>query len=38
MTPAMIAARSTRAPEANLKPVLHFLNVLEKEIAGKIPG
>jgi ankyrin repeat protein len=28
MTPAMIAARSTRVPEGNLNPVLEYLNTL----------
>src|SRR4051812_2705844 len=34
MTPAMIAARSTRVPEANPKAVLEYLKILEQEIAG----
>lgn len=34
MTPSMIAARSTRVPEAKLQPVLEYLNTLGKEIAG----
>jgi hypothetical protein len=33
MTPAMMAAGSTRVPEANLRRVIEFLNTLEKSIA-----
>jgi ankyrin repeat protein len=35
MTPAMIASRSNRVPEANLKPVLEYLKRLEQEIASR---